>query len=797
MKKNLLFIALAFCCINSYAQNITSYYANYPITVTQTYNGNTTRFELSVYDSLLGSWQYFNTPYLDDISQVHCMTNAGIAAYYGNYQSNYYSKAGLVTYDFEINQWKQLLDSGEFSAHSSVAGNGFAELFKELDYGGNSYSVDGYYYYDIKAHNWAGVTGGGGYGASAGMVNNDGIGWGWEGDFDEEFDIDHYNPVTHSSSNIVWYNYWGFPFIADDEMVLISYFELGTSFYYAIIAYDATTATAMPISFPNSTRGITKDGIFYVNDTVTNKIYFGAYDVQQHQWKLDSVNAAYIDTGIVSNRVIAMADYTPSANKVICSVYSFNNHQLITDTVASSGITGLTVSNGTVTWYDSGSNLHTRGYVDSTGWGNYITPPQSIFYLQSWNTASTGSIIYIKDYSIGAYGVSYDYGDGYTSSVDNPFHLYKISGHYRMESSSVQNFTVCQTAYGAGTDNSCDTTSFACIPPSANITASGSATFCPGDSVVLSAPVQSNCTYQWKKGNINIPGATSHSYTATVTGTYKVMVSDTAGGCSQTTNPGITVTVNSLPSAVITANGPTIFCAGSSVLLSAPGGANKTYQWKKGGVDISGATSSSYSATLGGNYKVTVTNTNTGCSKTSDNPTVVTVKPAPNAIITTYGRTRFCAGASVLLEGNTGTGLTYKWKKGGNYISGATLSTYTATTGGVYKVEVTKSNGCSTTSAGVTVTVPCKEGDELNSENVFDVKVYPNPSAGVFTIKFSSKPISPIQIEMIDALGKVVERFETIEETVVIDKSNLANGIYCLTARNNYQVSVRKINIER
>src|SRR5207342_90291 len=158
-----------------------------------------------------------------------------------------------------------------------------------------------------------------------------------------------------------------------------------------------------------------------------------------------------------------------------------------------------------------------------------------------------------------------------------------------------------------------------------------------------------------------------------------------------------------------------------------PTGSNKTYQWKKSNINIAGATLSSYTATTGGSYKVTVTNTVTGCSKTTVSATVVTVNAKPAATITPQGPTTFCAGGSVVLAANTGAGLTYKWKKGSNFISGATLSNYTATIGGAYKVQVTNSNGCSKTSAGVVVSVPCREGEIISSIINLDFTVYPNP----------------------------------------------------------------------
>ncbi|MEP7171324.1 MAG: T9SS type A sorting domain-containing protein, partial [Bacteroidota bacterium] len=187
----------------------------------------------------------------------------------------------------------------------------------------------------------------------------------------------------------------------------------------------------------------------------------------------------------------------------------------------------------------------------------------------------------------------------------------------------------------------------------------------------------------------------------------------------------------------------------------------------------------------------------TGCSKTTASATVVTVNALPSATITPQGPITFCAGGSVVLAANTGAGLTYKWKKGSNYISGATLSNYTATTGGNYKVKITNSNGCSKTSATVTVSVPCREDETILLQDKFDFTVYPNPNSGEFTIKFSNKPTSLIQVEMTDELGKVVKKFETEDETILIKELNFVKGIYCLTARNKNEVVIKKINIVR
>lgn len=236
------------------------------------------------------------------------------------------------------------------------------------------------------------------------------------------------------------------------------------------------------------------------------------------------------------------------------------------------------------------------------------------------------------------------------------------------------------------------------ITPSATITPSGSTGFCAGGSVVLNASTGTGYTYAWQRNGTTISGASGSSYTATQAGSYTVTV--TNAGCGITSN-AINVTVTAQPSATISAGGPTGFCPGGSVVLSASTGTGYTYVWKRNGTTISSATGSSYTATQAGSYTVTVSSV--GCSATSA-ATAVTVGTAPPATITAAGSATFCTGGSVVLNANTGTGYTYAWKRNGTTISGATSSSYSATQAGSYTVTVSNA-GCATTSAGTTVTV--------------------------------------------------------------------------------------------
>ena len=169
--------------------------------------------------------------------------------------------------------------------------------------------------------------------------------------------------------------------------------------------------------------------------------------------------------------------------------------------------------------------------------------------------------------------------------------------------------------------------------------------------------------------------------TFTITYTYSDI-----NGCSNTSSQTVTVTANPVPT--ITAGGPTTFCQGGSVTLTASAGTS--YLWS------TGSTNNSIVVTTGGPYTVTVTNSN-GCQGTSL-PFTITVNPAPTASITPNGPTTFCPGGAVILVANP-SGSTYLWS------NAATTQNITATTGGTYTVTVTAVNGCSAVSAPVIVTV--------------------------------------------------------------------------------------------
>jgi hypothetical protein len=211
----------------------------------------------------------------------------------------------------------------------------------------------------------------------------------------------------------------------------------------------------------------------------------------------------------------------------------------------------------------------------------------------------------------------------------------------------------------------------------ANITASGSTSLCNNASVTLTAT--SGASYLWSNG------ATTQAITVNTASNYTVTVTN-ASGCSAT-SVATPVIVNASPAATITAGGPTTFCQGGNVVLTASTGA--TYLWSNG------ATTSTITATTPGTYSVLITNAS-GCSATSTGSTI-TVNAAPVATITSSGNTTFCSGGSVTLTASPGA--SYLWS------TGATTASISATTAGARTVTVTNAAGCSSTSTATTIVV--------------------------------------------------------------------------------------------
>ncbi|MFN5910782.1 MAG: choice-of-anchor I family protein [Bacteroidota bacterium] len=154
-----------------------------------------------------------------------------------------------------------------------------------------------------------------------------------------------------------------------------------------------------------------------------------------------------------------------------------------------------------------------------------------------------------------------------------------------------------------------------CAQASGAVISSADNTICPGQSTQLIIPGASSTTYQWYRNDQLVPNATSNNLAVNQAGNYSVVANNSILGCSDESADYI-VSLNPAPS--VSAGNDQTICAGIQVALNASGA--NTYTWNNGAVGSNvmvNTVNQNYSTV----YTVTGTDASTGCSA-SDQVTV-------------------------------------------------------------------------------------------------------------------------------------------------------------------------------
>lgn len=227
----------------------------------------------------------------------------------------------------------------------------------------------------------------------------------------------------------------------------------------------------------------------------------------------------------------------------------------------------------------------------------------------------------------------------------------------------------------AGTSNASSSISIAVSNPTATISTTNPLVFCADTSAVLTA--NSGTAYLWNTGD------TTSFITVDSTGIYTVAVTNTDNCVAN--SAGTSITVNPLPTPIITTLSATTFCEGDSVILSSS--LDAAYLWNDNSTD------STLVVHTAGDYTVTLTNA-FNCTATSA-PTTVVVNPNPVATIIANGPTTFCLGSEVQL---TSANDIPTWSTGSNDTTITVIQTE------MVNLFVTNEFGCTDSdSLGITV----------------------------------------------------------------------------------------------
>ncbi|MEE8599927.1 immunoglobulin domain-containing protein, partial [Euzebya tangerina] len=250
---------------------------------------------------------------------------------------------------------------------------------------------------------------------------------------------------------------------------------------------------------------------------------------------------------------------------------------------------------------------------------------------------------------------------------------------------------------------------------------------CDGASATFTVVAEGDwLSYQWWKDNEEIPGATESWYTIDPVssldeGYYEVLVSN---ACGSVASDLAILTVVELGPTITQQPGDVDTCEGASATFTvAADGEELSYQWRKGGQDIPGATEPSYtidpvSDADEGTYDVVVTNP---CDSLVSDSAELTVDTGPTITEHPVGQSA-CEGGQVTFTVTAeGEGISYQWRKDDEDIPGATGPSYTIdpvspADAGDYDVLV--SNDCGTVASDTAMLTVISGGPTITEHPV-------------------------------------------------------------------------------
>lgn len=287
------------------------------------------------------------------------------------------------------------------------------------------------------------------------------------------------------------------------------------------------------------------------------------------------------------------------------------------------------------------------------------------------------------------------------------------------------------------------------------IVENGPTTFCQGGAVTLTSIP--NATYVWSTG------ATTQSIIVSQAGTYRVTVTD-ANNCSLASNNKV-ITVNPAPNSTITPSGPTTFCEGGSVTLSAANGL--VYSWNDS------STTQSITVTASGFFNVTVTDANTSCSATSST-TSVNVNSNPSVTYNMQQDTICNNGSPVQLTGATPAGGVFS----GTGVSGTTFNPSGQSGNISITYTYTNNNNCSAQVTDVVFVDICTGIEEATADMI---NMYPNPATNTLNIAIGDMDVKRVLIT--DLTGQIVmdEVPQSGTDIISLNVSQLAAGTYLIS----------------
>ena len=327
------------------------------------------------------------------------------------------------------------------------------------------------------------------------------------------------------------------------------------------------------------------------------------------------------------------------------------------------------------------------------------------------------------------------------------------------------------------------------------VSTAGNQTVTEGTNVSLAVSVNGTTpfSYQWRKEGAAIFGATGNPYSLVPArladaGTYSVVITNALG--SVTSGPIVLAVTAATAPRLNSSPSSTSVYVGSTLSISSSFSSSTavSYEWRRNGVVISGATQSGYAKANvqsgdAGSYTVTATNF---AGSTTSNAVTVTIVPLAAPVITSQPQDQIVNSASswgISVSVNSGGSQeSYQWSKDGVAIFGATGSSYSradarAADTGAYTVTVTNALGAAvSTAAQVTVRPPI--GPSISFSSAAQVV----SAGGNFSFNVGLSGTPPISLQWYkDGALLAGETNSSLQRTTV---SSAQAGVYLVVATN-------------
>ena len=298
-----------------------------------------------------------------------------------------------------------------------------------------------------------------------------------------------------------------------------------------------------------------------------------------------------------------------------------------------SSITGLTAN----------TKYYVRAYAtnsEGTSYGNEVkfttleNPPVAAFIASQTIITAGQSVQFTDQSSNNPTGWSWDFGDGSTSTLKSPSHIYSAAGTYTVSLTATN-------SSGSDTETKADYIKVnpLIVTPVAAFTASPT-TITAGQSVQFTDQSSNSPTgWNWDFGDGGTSTLKSPSHIYSTAGTYTVSLTATNSSGSDTETKIDYIKVNPVvltPVAYFTAS-PTTITAGQSVQFTDQSSNTPTsWSWDFGDGGTSAMESPSHVYSTAGKYAVSLTATNSSGSDTETKLSYITVNLCPVALQVTH-----------------------------------------------------------------------------------------------------------------------------------------------------------------